>query len=342
MYGSCIDDGSSCASCIMNDNGDCVDPEGSTDCSMNNCLANEVGNCVEGGPGQATTSGVLGWLIPPGRTTAFGFWATLGCASAGQIMIEFDVVNDDMAGATGRQDVQGISIPGSAATGHADNAAAAVRPWRTKAAAHGRSGGSSAFANPTSARRMSRRLLLNARSGGQAAYEDAASAAGAAAALTTPRQSHDWIGRLDDPCYGGTQAANIAAGDATVFASRTITVISSAVTSSTPSASSTVASNPTNAVRVTGKVAGHRRRLLSTSQDQEDDAVRCPYYSRSLQVDQTVLACSADQQQLVGVWFGGYVKNGWIRQIRLQTTVDNGNSDPSLYLVGIVVSQTVV
>lgn len=87
-----------CDGCTVDEEGVCV-PDyggGATDCEA--CTADESGvACVPYGGGNPDNPGGDGtqmhaWLIPPPQTTAFGFWAALGCGK-GIISVEFDSAN---------------------------------------------------------------------------------------------------------------------------------------------------------------------------------------------------------------------------------------------------------
>lgn len=85
--------------------------------------------------------------------------------------------------------------------------------------------------------------------------------------------------------------------------------------------------------------AGTGRRLLRSTRESEGVGLRCPFYTRTVEAAQDVPSCVADEQQLQGIWFAAHVTGGYIRQVRLETSV-SANSDPSIYLTGIVISQT--
>lgn len=277
---------------------------------------------MQGPPGNTGggASSVYAWLIPPLNTTALGFWATLGCGTSGTISVEFDVVNDDPV------ESSPANMQSAAAELGSDEASvAALRGhyWQRQQQQR----------QPEMAPNTPRRLLGSAV---QPSSSASAMQLGSRRLSLLPQQNlpgGGWETRdTANPCFGKSKPTEFSAA---------ASAANSARFEAGDAESATAAADLDDEVSA---VTGYgRRKLLATQQEMEPPAMRCPFYTELLTAAESVPACTTDGvQQMQGVWFGASVRNGWLRQVRLQANVPGSADDPSIYIAGIVMSTTEV
>lgn len=277
---------------------------------------------MQGPPGNTGggASSVYAWLIPPLNTTALGFWATLGCGTSGTISVEFDVVNDDHV------ESRPANMQSAAAELVGDEASvAALRGhyWQRQQQQR----------QPEMAPNTPRRLLGSAF---QPSSSASAMQLGSRRLSLLPQQNlpgGGWETRdTANACFGKSKPTEFSAA---------ASAANSARFEAGDAESATAAADLDDEV---SGVAGYgRRKLLATQQEMEPPAMRCPFYTELLTAAESVPACTTDGvQQMQGVWFGASVRNGWLRQVRLQANVPGSADDPSIYIAGIVMSTTEV
>ncbi|WIA17497.1 hypothetical protein OEZ85_014335 [Tetradesmus obliquus] len=308
---------------------------GSGDCAVN-CIPDDTGEvCIEdpndqggGGGGTGDPYELHGWLVPPTKTTAIGFWISLGCKSSGNISIEWDAANDeDFDGLDSDKDERDDDKESDP---RRDNPATTQPGRRLRLfTSAGGTGSSSSSSSSSSSDGKRRRRLLQARTingkSSNACYADDLPAR----AMSQHTGDQQDAARLEaDSTDASASAAAAVAGDHQDNGS------------SSGSDDSSGGSRHLHMSSISSHPNSSRRHLLSRT-EVEKEPYYCSYYVKQTSFSQPAYDCEVGSTRRVGVFVSAWVGNtaAYLRQVRLQSNVEPGG-DPSMYVGTLFISQT--
>lgn len=320
-----------CKACTVGGDGSCM-ANGSGDCAVN-CIPDDTGEaCIEdpndqggGGGGTGDPYELHGWLVPPTKTTAMGFWISLGCKSSGNISIEWDAANDeDFDGLDSDKDERDDDKESDP---RRDNPATTQPGRRLRLFTSAGGTGSSSSSSSSDGKR--RRRLLQARTingkSSNACYADDLPAR----AMSQHTGDQQDAARLEaDSTDASASAAAAVAGDHQDNGS------------SSGSDSSSGGSRHLHMSSISSHPNSSRRHLLSRT-EVEMEPYYCSYYVKQTSFSQPAYDCEVGSTRRVGVFVSAWVGNtaAYLRQVRLQSNVEPGG-DPSMYVGTLFISQT--